>query len=113
MRSGGARAAGIEYETGRSSFGLNAKARSTGFADGLIELIFRVSDRVVLGVDIVGELASELANLAVRDARERDTGSLHRGDLRRPHPERSVHVRGLRRTRAPRPETAHGSCGAR
>src|SRR5262245_7634441 len=33
-----ARATGLEYETGRSSFGANAKARISGFADGLIKL---------------------------------------------------------------------------
>jgi NAD(P) transhydrogenase len=58
-----ARAAGIDYETGRSSFGSNAKARISGFADGLIKLVFRVPDRVVLGVHIVGELASELVHI--------------------------------------------------
>src|SRR2546428_400989 len=58
-----ARAAGLQYETGRSSFGSNAKARSPGFADGLIQLVFRVPDKVLLGVHIVGELASELVHI--------------------------------------------------
>jgi NAD(P) transhydrogenase len=57
------RAAGVEYETGRSSFGANAKARISGFAEGLIKLIFQVSDRRLLGVHIVGELASELVHI--------------------------------------------------
>jgi NAD(P) transhydrogenase len=58
-----ARAAGIEYEVGRSSFGANAKARISGFPDGLVKLVFRVSDKALLGVHIVGELASELVHI--------------------------------------------------
>jgi len=58
-----AQAAGLEYETGRSSFGANAKARISGFAEGLIKLVFRVSDKRLLGVHIVGELASELVHI--------------------------------------------------
>ncbi len=57
------RASGVEYETGRASFGSNAKARISGFADGLIKLVFRVPDKVLLGVHIVGELASELVHI--------------------------------------------------
>jgi len=58
-----ARAAGIVYEVGRSSFGTNAKACISGFPDGLVKLVFRVSDKVLLGVHIVGELASELIHI--------------------------------------------------
>ncbi len=57
------RASGIEYEVGRSSFGANAKARISGFPDGLVKLVFRVADKVLLGVHIVGELASELIHI--------------------------------------------------
>ena len=100
----------MEYETGRSSSGLNAKARITGFADGLIELIFRVSDTVVLEVRAVGELASELIHIGQFVMRENGTlDCFTEATFAVPHPERSVHVRGLRRTRAPRPATADGS----
>jgi NAD(P) transhydrogenase len=58
-----ARAAGIDYEVGRSSFGTNVKARISGFPDGLVKLVFRVPDKVLLGVHIVGELASELVHI--------------------------------------------------
>ena len=58
-----ARASGTEYEVGRSSFGTNAKARISGFPDGLVKLVFRVSDKTLLGVHIVGELATELIHL--------------------------------------------------
>jgi NAD(P) transhydrogenase len=58
-----ARTAGIVYEVGRSSFGSNAKAQISGFPDGLVKLVFRVSDKVLLGVHIVGELATELIHI--------------------------------------------------
>ena len=58
-----AQSAGLEYETGRSSFGSNAKARISGFADGLIKLVFRAQDKVLVGVHIVGEVASELVHI--------------------------------------------------
>ena len=43
--------------------GTNAKARISGFPDGLFKLLFRVSDKVLLGVHIVGEPASELIHI--------------------------------------------------
>ena len=54
---------GIAYEVGRCSFTTNAKARISGFPDGLVKLVFRVPDKVLLGVHIVGELASELVHI--------------------------------------------------
>jgi len=58
-----ARTSGINYEVGRSSFGTNAKARISGFPEGLVKLVFRAADKVLLGVHIVGELASELVHI--------------------------------------------------
>ncbi|HYB44368.1 MAG TPA: FAD-dependent oxidoreductase [Candidatus Methylomirabilis sp.] len=58
-----ARASGMAYEVGRSSFGTNAKARISGFPDGLVKLVFRVPDKTLLGVHILGELASELIHI--------------------------------------------------
>ena len=58
-----ARAQGIAYEVGRSSFASNAKARISGFPDGLVKLVFRVPDKTLLGVHILGELASELVHI--------------------------------------------------
>jgi NAD(P) transhydrogenase len=57
------RSAGVDYEVGRSSFAANAKARISGFPDGLVKLVFRVSDKALLGVHIVGEVASELIHI--------------------------------------------------
>jgi NAD(P) transhydrogenase len=58
-----ARASGIAHEIGRSSFATNAKARISGFPDGLVKLVFRVPDKTLLGVHIVGELATELVHI--------------------------------------------------
>jgi NAD(P) transhydrogenase len=58
-----ARAQGIDYETGRCSFVTNAKARISGFPEGLVKLLFGAEDRRLLGVHIVGELASELIHI--------------------------------------------------
>jgi NAD(P) transhydrogenase len=57
------RTAGIDYEVGRCPFGTNAKARISGFPDGLVKLVFRASDKTLLGVQIVGEVASELIHI--------------------------------------------------
>lgn len=54
---------GIDYEVGRCSFSTNAKARISGFPDGLVKLVFRVPEKALLGVHIVGELASELVHI--------------------------------------------------
>jgi NAD(P) transhydrogenase len=48
---------------GRSSFSANAKARISGFPDGLVKLVFRVPDKALLGAHIVGELASEFVHI--------------------------------------------------
>lgn len=57
------RAAGLPYETGRCSFVTNAKARISGFPEGQVKLLFRSDDKRLLGVHIVGELASELIHI--------------------------------------------------
>ncbi len=56
-----ARTAGIDYEVGRCSFSTNPKARISSFPDGLVKLVFRATDKVLLGV--YGELASELVHI--------------------------------------------------
>jgi NAD(P) transhydrogenase len=58
-----AREAGIAYEVGRGLFSANTKARISGFHEGMVKLVFRRADRVLLGVHILGEMASELIHL--------------------------------------------------
>ena len=52
--------AGIDHEVGRGWFSTNARARIAGTTQGLVKLVFRRDDRVLLGVHIVGDDAAEL-----------------------------------------------------
>lgn len=54
-----ASARGVRYLVGRGRFEGNARANIAGVTDGLIKLIFDRSDRTILGVHILGELATE------------------------------------------------------
>jgi NAD(P) transhydrogenase len=55
-----ARAKGLDYEIGKSSFRLNPRGQIIGDTEGFIKLIFRPEDQKLLGVSIIGENASEL-----------------------------------------------------
>ncbi len=63
---------GIDYEVGRGRFATNARANISGATDGLVKLVFRRSDRALLGVHILGEVASELIHIG--------QAALHHGD---------------------------------
>jgi NAD(P) transhydrogenase len=58
-----AAAKGIDYEVGRGWFARNTRARIAGVTEGLIKLVFRRADRVLIGVHILGDIASELIHL--------------------------------------------------
>jgi NAD(P) transhydrogenase len=59
-----ARAAGEDVEIGRASFEDNARARIAGTTEGLVKLVFRASDRQLIGAHILGEEATELIHIA-------------------------------------------------
>ena len=59
-----ARASGEEIGTGRTFFNGNARARISGSTEGLLKLVFRASDRRLLGAHILGEEATELIHIA-------------------------------------------------
>ena len=63
MTEEAAAAAGIEYEVGRGWFAKNARARIAGTTDGLVKLVFRRQDRKLLGVHVMGDVASELVHI--------------------------------------------------
>jgi NAD(P) transhydrogenase len=70
-----ARRSGIDVEIGRCPFARNTRARIAGATEGLVKLVFRRHDRVLLGVHIVGEIAAELIHvgqIAVAEARPID-----------------------------------------
>ncbi len=54
---------GIDYEVGRCSFGETARGLISGDTDGILKLVFRRQDRRLLGVHILGDIASELIAL--------------------------------------------------
>jgi NAD(P) transhydrogenase len=70
-----ARAAGIDVEVGRCPFSRNTRARIAGTTEGLVKLVFRREDRVLVGVHIVGDIAAELIHvgqIATAEARTID-----------------------------------------
>jgi len=58
----GAAAQGIDFEVGRGWFAGNARATISGATDGLVKLVFQREDRKLLGVHVLGDLATELVH---------------------------------------------------
>lgn len=56
---------GVDHETGRASFRLNARGQMLGDTDGFVKLVFRPQDQRLLGVTIVGEGACELIHVGM------------------------------------------------
>ena len=54
---------GIDYEVGRCGFEETARGLISGNTDGILKLVFRRQDRRLLGVHILGDIASELIAL--------------------------------------------------
>ena len=59
-----ARAESDDVGVGRTLFAGNARARISGSTDGMLKLVFRRSDRRLLGAHIIGEEATELIHIA-------------------------------------------------
>jgi NAD(P) transhydrogenase len=64
-----ARAKEGAVEVGRAEYARNARAQIIGDQSGLIKLVFRVEDKRLLGVHLVGELASELVHIGAEVVR--------------------------------------------
>jgi NAD(P) transhydrogenase len=56
------RAQGLDYEVGRADLALTPRGAIAG-RGGLLKLLFRKSDRKVLGVHCIGDIASELVGI--------------------------------------------------
>jgi NAD(P) transhydrogenase len=54
---------GIDYEIGRALYRKNARGQMIGDLDGLLKLVFRVDDKKLLGVSVIGERATELIHI--------------------------------------------------
>lgn len=63
MTEEAAAVAGVDYEVGRAWFEHNARARIAGTTDGLVKIVFRRQDKALLGVHVLGDIASELVHV--------------------------------------------------
>jgi NAD(P) transhydrogenase len=59
-----AREGGEDVETGRAYFRANARAQIAGSTEGFVKLVFRATDRRLIGACILGEEATELIHVA-------------------------------------------------
>ena len=57
---------GIPYLTGRAHYGANPRGQIIGDLSGFIKLVFAPADKKLLGVHIIGEIASDSSTLARR-----------------------------------------------
>lgn len=55
--------AGIDYAVGRAEYATNVRAVIAGSGGGMVKLIFNRSDRRLLGVHIIGDMAAEIVHL--------------------------------------------------
>jgi NAD(P) transhydrogenase len=55
----------ISYEVGRAHYANNARGQIIGESTGLLKLIFRADNKLLLGVQILGEGATELIHLGM------------------------------------------------
>ncbi|MGA7191189.1 MAG: FAD-dependent oxidoreductase, partial [Candidatus Acidiferrales bacterium] len=56
---------GIDYAVGRARYANNVRGQIVGDINGMLKLIFAKSDRRLLGVQIIGESATELIHLGM------------------------------------------------
>jgi NAD(P) transhydrogenase len=54
---------GIAYSVGRARYANNARGQITGDSSGLLKLVFRRDNKKLVGVHIIGEIATELIHL--------------------------------------------------
>jgi NAD(P) transhydrogenase len=58
-------AAGIDYVTGKASYGDNARGQIIGDLDGFLKLIYRTDNMRLVGVHAIGEIASEVVHVGL------------------------------------------------
>ncbi|MCR4315414.1 MAG: Si-specific NAD(P)(+) transhydrogenase [Planctomycetes bacterium] len=56
---------GVDYVVGRASYNQNARGVIIGDTDGFLKLLFRSEDMRLLGIHVVGEIASELVHIGL------------------------------------------------
>jgi NAD(P) transhydrogenase len=56
---------GVAYIVGRANYRDNARGRIIGDQDGFLKLLFRKEDQKLMGVHIMGELATEVVHIGL------------------------------------------------
>ena len=56
---------GVDYVVGKASYGDNARGQIVGDFDGLLKLIYRADDMRLLGVHVIGEMATEVVHVGL------------------------------------------------
>jgi NAD(P) transhydrogenase len=56
---------GVEYVVGRAYYDRNARGKIIGDREGMLKLLFRRDDMKLLGVGVVGEMASEVVHVGL------------------------------------------------
>ena len=59
------KAKGIDYVVGRAQYAKNARGEIIGDQFGFLKLIFRRDNRKLIGVHVVGEIASEVVHIGL------------------------------------------------
>jgi NAD(P) transhydrogenase len=55
----------LDYCVGRAYYRTNARGQISGDLNGLLKLVFRYPDKLLLGVHIIGENAAELVHIGL------------------------------------------------
>jgi NAD(P) transhydrogenase len=56
---------GVQYVAGRAYYDRNARGKIIGDRSGMLKLLFRRDDMQLLGVSVVGEIASEIVHVGL------------------------------------------------
>jgi NAD(P) transhydrogenase len=56
----------MEFLVGRASYDANSRGQIIGETEGLLKLVFAPADKRLLGVHLIGELASELVHIGAQ-----------------------------------------------
>ena len=56
---------GIDYVVGRARYADNARGQIIGDKDGFLKLLFRRDDMKLVGVHVMGELATEIVHIGL------------------------------------------------
>jgi NAD(P) transhydrogenase len=67
---------GIDYIVGRAAYKDNARGRIIGDQDGFLKLLFRRADQKLIGVHIMGELATEVVHIGLMAMMSNATASI-------------------------------------